>query len=214
MLAWMLFLLASCTPEDVLSKQEDVIRTDLVLTVNDSSITGSGVVQRQTSYNIKINLPDKTKFLFITTCHREPEIVENPSNPYSYRYIPVWDVEKSSSCLMTITAITDRAKPHYGIIDFTADEVEPAKVYCNGITYTSTGGASFCESRAGLIQMMRFDKKTTVKHKEYCPAPTTNDNIYFKYKTAPGLCIYLFKTIDGKTHRLTTRGYTGLPIYF
>lgn len=214
MLIWVLFILTSCTEVDSLTKQEGVIRTDLRFTVNDSNITGSGVVKRQTSYNIKIELPSKTKYLFITTCHREPEIVENPPSPYTYKYTPVWDVEFSSSCLFTVTALTDRAKPHYGVIDFTADETATAKVYCNGITYMSTSGASLCEARAGLIQMLRFDNKTGVFHKDYCPAPTSDDGIYFKYKIAAGLCIYRFKSVDGKVHRHTTRGYTELPIYF
>lgn len=176
--------------------------------------TGFGVVPRKTSRKFRFYLPDDTRELVLTTCHRE-EFHPKPERVFEWTYAPKPGLENRGSCILTASAITGRGKLHKAIVDFSAGESLPAKLGCNGETIDAKEGVSFCQARAGLVQVLSFRENVEAIGAATCSQPYSERNGPSSWQwfvdVSPGFCVYSFRTKAGglnRLHRLTTYGYT------
>lgn len=183
-------------------------RASLPFIVDDVTYQGTAVLQRKSSQTINFVIPKDTIKFMITTCSREEFFAYPDSNRlFKYTYIPVMYLENLESCLMKVTAITNRGETVTGLIDFTAGEELEGEISCNG-KVQKTKGAGLCQSRKGLIQNIEFNEETVFAAGDDCPEPkqgyiSTSYNIPLK----GGFCTYQFMNKDKKIYRLTTYGY-------
>lgn len=199
--------LASCSSPVDSARPQAEVRASLSFSVDGIAYQSWAVVPRKTSQRIAVQVPTNAARLLFRTCHRE-EIYSSPVRDWSTLFVPVQFLENWGSCLATISIITQKGNLLLGFVDFASNETLPAVSYCNGGRNNSTGGASFCQAREGLTQKITFEQ-TDVQGEggNGCPS-LVKDGFGFQYTIARGLCIYAFRSKDGKTHRLTTRGYT------
>jgi hypothetical protein len=183
-------------------------RASLPFSVENTSYQGTAVLQRKSSQTINFTIPKGTVKFMITTCSRE-EFFAYPdsSKPFKYIYVPVMYLENLESCLMKVTAITDKGETVTGLIDFTAGEELEGELSCNGKVIKSDG-VGLCQSRKELIQNIQFKEETVFAAGKGCPDPvpgyiSTSYNITLK----AGFCTYQFMNKDKKIYRLTTYGY-------
>jgi hypothetical protein len=208
----LLFLVNGCASSviPVGSEAQKLSRANIKFSVEGVGYQGTALVQRKTSQKISVTVPDKAVKLVFTTCHRE-DVFDNPSSSWSILFQPSTLLENWGSCIVTISVITQKGNMQQGIIDFTSNETEPATSYCNGKVEKMPGGATFCQARVGLYQRISFGRlDMEAEPATGCPE-MKKDGYDFQYEMAPGLCIYAFRSRDGKaTHRLTSRGYAQL----
>lgn len=183
-------------------------RASLPFSVDNTSYQGTAVLQRKSSQTINFVIPKGTLKFMITTCSRE-EFFPYPDSTkaFKYTYVPVMYLENLESCLMKVTAITDKGETVTGLIDFTAGEELEAELSCNGRVEKSKG-AGLCQSRKELIQNVEFKEETVFAMGEGCPEPkqgyiSTSYNIPLK----SGFCTYQFMSKSKQIYRLTTYGY-------
>lgn len=189
--------------------QHSEVRAALAFSVEGVAYFGSAVVQRKSSQKIAVSVPKDAAKLLFRTCHRE-DVIDRPPSNWTTTFVPVMFLENWGSCIITVSVITQKGNLQHGFIDFTSNETLPATSYCNGQKVVSSGGVTFCQARAGLVQKIDFDNGNVAgAGTEGCPE-LKKDGWSFTYQTSKGLCIYAFKSADGKTHRLTSRGYDTL----
>jgi len=117
-------ILTSCTTPYTGTVPYDLTnRASMLFSVEGISYQGTAVLQRKSSQTINFSLPKNTLKLMITTCSREEFFAYPDSNkPFKYIYVPIMFLENMESCLMRVTAISDRGETTTGLIDFTAGE--------------------------------------------------------------------------------------------
>lgn len=189
---------------------ESTDRADLPFETDGIRYEGTALLQRRTSRKFKFIPPEDTQEMVVTTCHRET--FYPVKGVWEWTYAPRMWLENWDSCLLSVTAATRSGRYRLAVIDFTSNETLPAKTTCNGQDFDGAGGASFCQARAGLVQLITFDKRVTGKGSERCNQPYSESGASTDWRwfvdVSPGLCVYAF-TGDGKSfHRWTTRGYT------
>lgn len=195
-----------CNSGGTIAPSQNVVRASLAGAVEGVAFRGAVVVQRKTSQKIEIAVPEKAVKLILTTCHRE-EVLDSPPRAWSYNYVPTMFLENWGSCPITISVVTQQGTLQHAIIDFTSNETLGATVYCNGIRTVDLKGATFCQSRVGLLQKIDFaDGKVSALASSGCPEPV-HDGYSFQIPMGLGLCVYAFRDLAGGTHRYTTRGY-------
>ncbi len=192
------------TPE-LLDKEKTYKRT-LQFEIDGVSAEGIHVAPKRASYNFKFYLNEKPNYLEITSCHRD-EFLYDLGKKLEYVYRPSPGIEDQPECLLEVAAFDEKGKNYWALIDFSLDEKLSAKINCNGKTYTSRG-VTICQSKAGLIQTIEFDKPVKVASLEKCSKMNEIKPGFFDYTITKGKCLYLFS--DGvDEHRLTTLGYDG-----
>jgi hypothetical protein len=183
-------------------------RASLPFSVEGVNYQGTAVLQRKSSQAINFTIPKGTVKLMVTTCSREDFFAyPDSTKPFKYNFVPVMFLENLESCLMKVTAITDKGETVTGLIDFTAGEELEGELACNG-KVEKTKGVGFCQSRKDLIQNIEFKEETVFAVGEGCPEPkqgyiSTSYNIPLK----GGFCTYQFMNKERKVYRLTTYGY-------
>lgn len=208
-LALVALLLFGCASiPDQLYPSQQLDRADLPFVAGGTRYEGIGVLPRQTSQKVTVELPADAKEVAVTTCHRE--IFLPPVKPFVIDYQPVQFLENWDSCIMTITSFSASGKSRRAVIDFTSNETLPATVACNGVRVKADKGASLCQSRAGLAQMIVFDVPVEVRAPERCNQPTADGSMASRWylDLSPGLCVYAFRDAQKRFHRLTTLGYS------
>jgi hypothetical protein len=205
--------LAGC-PASVLPTTQtaplEYLRATLQIEIDGVTVPGAGVAQRRSSAKIKIPLPDKTKLLTFRSCHRYVPL-PNPQSPFVYVYSPAFLLENDGSCVVFVTAITEQGKRFLGIVDWSADERGGASVDCNGEN-RQTVGASFCQSRAGLIQSVWPQGQSEVAPSGTGCGEMRKDGERYFYAISKGLCVYSFRLSSGEYHRHTTWGYDDVGV--
>lgn len=190
---------------ELLDKEKTYKRT-LRFEVDGIESYGTHVASKKTQYSFRFYLPEKPNMIELTSCHRD-EILYDPGRKLDYTYRPSPGIEDQPACLLEIAAFDEKGKNYWALIDFSLEEKLPAKINCNGKSYISSG-VTICQSKAGLIQTIEFDKPVKAVNQERCPKMQKMRDNFFEYVIAKGKCLYLFS--DGKDeHRLTTLGYDG-----
>jgi hypothetical protein len=185
----------------------------MAFSANGTRYVGVGLLQRATRTVIQFELPPKTRELAITTCHREEFHYPAGAATFSWAYVPTMWLENWDTCLITATAFTDSGSTAKALIDWTSNEFLPGTIHCNGTKTDGVKGATICQSRAGLVQMISFTEKVQARGTDRCAAVRSESGQDADWRwfvdISPGLCIYAFRDEKKQLHRLTTYGYTG-----
>jgi hypothetical protein len=187
------------------------IRASLPFSLNGEHCEGACTFQRKSTFKLLANVQAKTRHVVLQSCHR---LAVLPSkSPFEYRYTPSYWLENMGSCVLFVTAIRQDGKREMGIADFTGNERAKATLHCNGKRTNSLEGASFCQSKVGLVQAIWFEQPATVYSSDRCPTPVKGGNgSRWEYGIGAGLCSYLFVLRDGTRHRHTTWGFTDVAV--
>jgi hypothetical protein len=205
-------LLVACVATEGALPSQTVDRASLRFTSNGDEHHGTAVIQRASRTVITFHLPRDTQELAISTCHRE-EFHRDPGETFRWAYVPTFGLENWDTCLVRATAFLSSGRAERALIDWTSNETLPANISCNGVQTKAKNGASFCQSRAGLVQRVTFSENVSARTPERCNKPynkrETETSWEWFVDLSPGLCIYAFRTQEGNLlHRLTTYGYT------
>lgn len=187
-------------------------RATLKFEADGQQIDGIGVVDRKASMNFKFMIPPGTIQFTITTCNRE-EYFSRPESGkvLSWNFSPMMYVENLRSCFLTATAVTKAAETIVGMVDFRGDEDLVATSKCNG-KMIKRNGSEFCQSRAGLLQVIDFDEEVISSSLSpgCSPLEKSFGPFAYEYKISEGFCVYKFMNKSKNKFRLTTFGYTSI----
>lgn len=189
-------------------------KRDMGLQVNGKVVRGAMVVPENVGYNFKVTSPGDMDLFTLTTCHREIAH-EKVGKKTNFRIGRMAGIENKGSCPVRLAGYDkDRGKHSWGFVDFRShNETLWAFLKCNG-SVRSAQGVSVCQSRAGLIQEIRFPVPVDYVENKQCPDMKSEDGKTFQYKMPKGLCVYAFKEKGpkGRNHRHTTLGYERILI--
>lgn len=123
------------------------------------------------------------------------------------------ELEKDGYCPIEFGGYEkDKGRHSWGFVDFqTPDATLPATLLCNGERIASKG-VSICQSRAGLIQRIKFAEAVKVFPDVACNIGQT-EGVVFEFELPRGQCVFRFRsTVTGREHRLTTLGFEKILI--
>jgi len=196
---------------------------DMSGTINGTKFNGVGVIPASPKYEMSIESQVDVDLLTVTSCHREFSVESAISvgwfkqkRGYTYEYNPSQGLEDVGSCLVRIGSYNKAdAQNAWAIVDFeTPDATLPAESLCNG-SDDKTNGVSICQSREGLIQVIKFDTPVRVSDKipDGCK-PSSDDLMTWTYRAYAGECVVAFQEISGlhRVHRHTTIGYNQIQV--
>lgn len=186
---------------------EKIYKRNLSIQIDGKKFQGTYLAPNKKAYKIKIRSKVSVELLKINTCHRE-ETALKIGRKHEYTYV-VTPLEQSRPCPMEIGAFDTKGKHAWAFIDFYRGGIEnlSATLSCNGAATKSTG-ASLCQARAGLLQMIQFNEAVKVKSpSKDCSVPQSRDGKIWKVKISPKKCIYVFYKSSKSIHRLTTLGF-------
>lgn len=197
---------------------DDFYKRDLEVCFEGSCGEGVLVVPKKASYNFKIKSKGALDLFTFSTCHREEtqEAVGGgwfgSDKKMDGTYIPMAGIE-TEYCPAYIGGYDKKGMHSWGFIDFETDEAKlPAVLMCNGDRVKSNG-VSICQSKAGLIQEIRFEKPVTVEFDAAkCKLPKSEDGKIFRFEQPRGECVLAFFSAEGNVHRLTLLGYDKIMI--
>jgi len=201
---------------------DKVYRRDMIITINGQTSEGVLVVRRAPIYQINVESKASLDLFTLQSCHRETLITDvKESGIFARRsrvrlnYTPSAGIEDTGACPLQLGGYDkSQGKHSWAFVDFeTPAETLEAQVFCNGDSSVNNG-VSLCQSRAGLIQRMVFEKPVMVSPDPGCELPAAANNIAFRFPIQKGICVYLFVEIDNphRAHRLTTIGYEEILI--
>lgn len=197
---------------------DDFYKRDLEVCFEGTCGEGVLVVPKKTSYKFKIKSKGALDLFTFSTCHRE-ETAEavgggwfGSSKSMDGTYIPMQGIE-TEFCPAYIGGYDKKGMHSWGFIDFETDEAKlPATVFCNGNRIKS-GGVSVCQSKAGLLQEIRFEVPVSVEFDSVkCKFPKPEDSKIFRFEMPSGECSVAFFSEDNNVHRLTLIGYQKIMI--
>jgi hypothetical protein len=228
----LLFILSlygcATTPAHVTGK---IYPRTLPMTVNGKAAVGIHVVDRASTYKIKVPVPKNADVVRLYTCHRESILYERErrggifgtgveiklpgrrepeATEHEFSISPPLEMENEGYCPMNVEILNVDGMNYYGLIDVRNEEL-PAFVACNGELYSTTG-VSLCQARVGLVQRIQFKEPVDAKAiTEGCDEPAPAGDGFFDVSVKPETCVYLFSAQD-KYHRMTVFGYTDLRL--
>lgn len=182
---------------------------------------GYAVVPYGHLYNFKIRHSAKMDKVFLTTCHREIE--ENRAGK-SERF-PYMPKANERLCDLKIAAYNmDGGEHGFAYVSFENDEYKlPFISECNGGQPIEFRGVGICQSKAGLIQYLKFSEPVDMvsericeKHDLQCLALpkscarfSTKNGLDYEYTIEYGRCRIMFLSFEGEDRvgKFTTIGY-------
>lgn len=212
------FVFSGCST--VVSKldPEKTYKKSLYISVNDQEGDGLVIANYAIDYDIYIESPGKMDKVVFETCHREHEVNSVKTkflggNQYRWRYIPNEDLERDK-CPMFIHVYEKKKGRHsWGFVDFRNPRYElPVNFLVNGedVYHEGVGTA---QGRAGLHQIIKFNKPVTIKTVNRCKFETSLGDVEYNFKMKAGVCPYFATEKDsGKRARFTLLGYDSLTI--
>lgn len=190
-------------------------RANMQITVDGVTFDGVGVTLLNGPKDISIVSEAALDLLRITTCHRDFTVEKVDSGwfggsgkTYTYHYEPT-ETEKASVCPMYIQAFSKDSVTDWGYLAFRTDETLPASMDCNGTNW-KFAGISVCQTKAGLDQVIRFDRDVKFTADLICQITQSSPREYI-IRGGLGFCFAEFS--DGKVwHRLILLGYDSVLI--
>lgn len=222
-LALLALSFAGCSNVNQSLNPDTYYRRDIKVTVNGVKFKGVGVPLPASKYEMEIESKGVINMLTITTCHREVQIEQDDpgwfekGNKVKYTYIPVSGLEDGKSCLMEIGVFEQKKGRHgWALLDFrVGPESVQAELTCDG-KKEKTAPVSICQSREGLLQRIKFDRKMKVLpdlEKPQCTVMETSDSGFtYDFLAAPGECVYYFGDQNKNFHKLTVAGFQSILI--
>lgn len=207
------------------SSVSQTFKYDLSVMVDDQICNGICVVPIKKQYEIKIQADGKVDRVTWQTCHQE-QIIEKPksglfNSAIKFVFAPRDEFEAVSSCALEVTIIQEK-KRRAGLVLIEFQDQRPeaslmGTLVCNGSKYSKVG-VSTCQSASGLYQEVSFPTPALVNPPLGCEIPAAADEKKYRFPIKPGRCTYYFVSNERapngkrKIHRLTTIGYTEVPV--
>jgi len=225
---FVLFLLVSCQTsekeaiaEGVNTNSDKVYRRDMSISVNGLSKEGVLVVPKSSNYKIEVEGKAKIDLFSIQSCHREMFVTDiRDSGFWRVRskvrvdYSPSPGIEDKGACPIQLGGYEKSKGRHsWALVDFeTNEETLKAELSCNGEVARGRG-VSICQSRAGLVQKIVFEKPVIYSPDKGCELGELAGNT-LKFNIKKGVCVYYFAEIakPHRGHRLTTIGYDDILV--
>lgn len=192
---------------------------------NEKNIIGIGVIRQAQKYKIRIDPLGKADAIILQSCHRQWR-TPHPKRRggwfskkyYEFFIEPTKEHEVNKACSFDI-GVFEKEKGRHGwgllVIDSNRAKLK-ALVKCNGQT-NSFGGTSVCQSKAGLIQSIHFDRPVTIASTKNCKIKNIKKPINKKdwiFLMPAKECITFF--VDDKNadvfHKAVWFGYDKIPI--
>lgn len=128
-----------------------------------------------------------------------------------FTYVPM-GLETEGSCPMQLYGFSKDGKHSWGFIDFKSAEFTlEGTMLCNSVA-SIFSGVEACQSRAGLIQQLKFDETVVISPDKGCELDSKMAK-EFTFSIPKGLCVYRIKGKDtGKVGKLTLIGYDSVLI--
>jgi len=202
----------SCVQEsNQIINNEKTYRLSGIVFVNDKLIVGGiGTVPRKEDHNylIKIKESKKIKYVQFKTSHRHVPLELNVSE-YTYRYIPLWDVERETYSDLLVDYVLEDGKRFSAFISFENDLFKGDGVArCNGVNKREQGHF-VCQGLAGTEQALIPDFDSEISSK--CNFTKYANGI--KYNLERDYCVYIFKNKNSeKMIKLITYGYDDIVL--
>lgn len=195
-------------------------KRDLVMEINGRVFHGTAAPIRSDKYKIHIYAKGDLDLFTFETCHRE-ESTESAWNvvkrqglfkrkvkkkrELEFTYSPT-ELERTQCSVLLGGYEAKKGRHSWAFIDF-QDKKLPlyGTSVCNGKSILNPT-VSVCQAKTGLIQLMKFSEPVTGDCEDGCGL-TKSTGKDFYIDTARGHCACMFKSKDGRSHRLTTIGY-------
>ena len=218
----LLFLATGCSSVEQKLDPKVFYKRDMQIKVNGHVGEGVLVVPKSNSYKFDIESKGKLDLFTFSTCHREQTGEKMGKKGWfadkrrrKFTYKPTAIESESLACPVQLGGFERKRGRHsWAFIDFEHESLNlPALVSCNGSVYNSRG-LTACQSRAGLIQEIKFAQPVIVAEKNACIILSAKDKMTFRFKMPKGRCIFRFVNKAGpeKWHRMTTIGYEAILI--
>ncbi len=202
-------LLFSC--QSVPSRSEPLTFKDLEILVDGVPLMGIGVLPTKETYYIEAHSRHHPQEVDVTTCNRAvpPFYLGRFKKTLRWQFTPT-QVE-DGDCIIKISFLDAKDRSQFAAM-ILANPLDSlvGKTECNG-QVLETNGTTFCQSMAGTNQQISFSAQALPVSECELPKNESGDRLAWKYSAKEGYCTYIFKTKDGKSHRLVNFGFTGFP---
>jgi hypothetical protein len=203
-------LLFGCVVFDEVDSTNSIFKRDLKVYVKNQKVNiyGTGTVDTSRRRPFKLEIKAKnTKYIRITSCHRDIELKGIDKSYWTYTYNPFNGIEDQGSCPVDIEVYFDDGTFSLAYLDFNYDRATlVAQSTCNG-EFVEFTGSSVCQTKFALRQRLKFSTEVDVYNKPECPTPVSADKKTFYISPKIDKCIYLFSS-DTEDFIYTTLGYT------
>lgn len=209
----LLSLSACTTAQEVVTQPTNLYyQKDIKFEVNEQKFTGSAIVNMEEKWRIKVYPEGKADLISVTSCHRELR-TEKPDKKmfekgYTFEIKPS-ELEGSLSCPIEIAVFElNKGRNAWGTIVIKTDKAKlAAELWCNGEKF-NVGGVSYCQSRKGLIQQIKFDREVIVVSIPECGiGATEGKNFQFLLPQGPCTVYFLDKADKQVIHQANLYGY-------
>ncbi len=208
-------------------------RRDMIVTVNNNSFEGMGVVKSSNLYKFHVETRGDLDMFILSSCNRDwtkekawnvkkkvksglfgwGRKIKDKTREVKFDYRPITDIEKTYCPIWLGGYEKVKGRHSWAFIDFrTPDMSLPARLECNGEA-TAEKGVGVCQSRTGKTQVIKFSDEMVVSPDARCDLGN-NRGIRFEFELKSDFCVYRFKRIR-RPHlefRLTTFGYDKILI--
>lgn len=212
----------SCTSVPQKLDPDLFYKRDMQISINGHQGEGVLVIPRAPSYNFDIKAQGKLDLFTFTTCHREQTKEQagdrgwfKDASHRRFKFIPAPIEAELLACPAQLGGYERiKGRHSWAFVDFEHPSLTlPAFLSCNGAQH-NTRGVSICQSKAGLIQEIRFTEKVLWPQENTCIKLVSDDEKRFRFKMPKGQCVFRFvtKSNEEKYHRLTILGYEKILI--
>lgn len=231
-----MFLMSGCklVPDPVQQlSAETMYKRDMVITVNGVTEEGVLVVPLQKVNSFRVVSRGNLDLFTLVSCAREwsKERAWNVStevrsglfgwgtrkiektNEVTFEYVADQELESSGDCPVILSGLDAKGKHSWGFVDFkTPQDTMKGSMTCNGV-HSKFDGATACQSRNGLYQVIKFDEAVMVSPGAGCEIGDGAGG-RFEFQMPKGICTYRFEAVaDAKRRaRVTLIGYDSILI--
>lgn len=218
----LLLFLIGCSSVPPILETKIFYKRDMLLKVNGLKGEGFLIVPKADSYDFDIEAKGKLDLFTFNTCHREQTKEKAGQKTWfgdkkrrKFSFTPTGIESSPLACPAYLAGFEIKKGRHsQGFVDFEHPGLSLASILsCNGSVHNSNG-VSYCESRAGSIQEIKFAHPVLAPEKNVCIILKSSDEKTFRFKLPRGDCSFRFVTKSGieKWHRLSTYGYDKIPL--
>ena len=205
----------------------------MIVSVNDISFEGMGVVQSADKYEFHIEARGDLDMFILSSCNRDwtkekawnvkkkvksglfgwGRKLKNQTREIKFEYEPIEEIERTYCPIWFGGYEKEKGRHSWAFVDFrTADLILPARLECNG-EVENIKGVGVCQSRKGKTQVIEFEDEMVVSPETRCDIGD-NRGTRFEFTLKSDFCVYRFKRLRSPhlEFRLTTFGYDKILI--
>ncbi len=175
---------------------------------------GYAIIPKADKYRIELFAEGQAHMMTLSSCHREIK-TPNPEKQggwfqakrYVFEFAADDLIEVGKPCPLSL-GIFDKEKGRHGWATIIVDHEDAklkAETRCNGAKKDNLT-TSYCQTRAGLLQVITFDRPVAVGFYSGCELKNPTDQKTFIYKMPKGQCVFHF--FDALDERIEHAHYT------